>query len=132
MFAPLAVTLLSIQSTSPPVHASEVVVCGRTMRFEDQYCAAVTEGRRWGHRQAAEAHERAGQYALPARAPVAYLAAANNWIAAGEPAKAVVAFDRALAAGLTREARRDALRARAKAALAAGVKCEVTGRSVAH
>ncbi len=115
MIPPIAAALLSIAPTQTAAADAEIFVCGRTMRFEDQYCDAVMEGRRWGHAEAAQAHERQAPYALPGGAAAAYLAAANNWIAAGQPGKAVVAFDRALAAGLTGDERRNVLAARARA-----------------
>ena len=72
-----AAALLS--SAAPPrVTGAEIFVCSRTMRFEDQYCAARTEGRRWGHREAAEAHEAEARYALPQRAAEAWLVARLN------------------------------------------------------
>src|SRR5574339_651408 len=90
-----------LASLAGPGHAprnADVVVCGRTTSFEDQYCDAVLIRRvAWTHAEAAAAHERAARYALPHRAAFSYLAAANNWVAAGDRAKAVVAFDRALA-----------------------------------
>ena len=94
---------------------AEIFVCGRTTRFEDAYCDAAMTGRRWGHAEAAAAHENEARYALPHRAATAYLAAANNWIAAGQPAKAVIAFERALASGLKGDDRSNALLARASA-----------------
>ena len=106
-------TLLAI---APPTPAGEILVCGRSMRFEDQYCAALMEGRPWSHAEAAQAHESYARYALPHRAGAAWLAAANNWIAAGEPARAVTAFDRALAAGLTSNQRAEVRLARRRAA----------------
>ena len=91
----------------------DVVVCSRTMSFEDQYCDAVfIKSRSWSHADAAAAHEAAARYAFPSKAAASYLAAANNWIAAGQASKAVIAFDRALAAGLNGEERRNAFTAR--------------------
>ena len=100
-----------LASLAGPGHAprnADVVVCGRTTSFEDQYCDAVLIRRvAWTHAEAAAAHERVARYALPHRAAFSYLAAANNWVA-----KAVVAFDRALAAGLNEPDRRNVVAAR--------------------
>lgn len=112
----LSITAALLLSAAAPADRQEVLVCSRTTRFEDQYCAALTEGRHWGHSEAAQAHELHARYALPHRAGAAWLAAANNWIAAGEPAKAVIAFDRALAAGLKSEQRAEVRAARERAA----------------
>ena len=114
MFAFAAAALISTAPAPYATEGEEIFVCSRTMRFEDQYCAAVTEGRRWGHAEAAAAHEAEARYSLPHRSAASYIAAANNWIAAGEPEKAVVAFDRALAAGLKGEDRVQVLSARAR------------------
>ena len=107
--------------TVPEPHATageEICVCSRTLSFEDQYCAAVTERRRWGHAEAAAAYEAQAQYALPGKAAAAYVAAANNWIIAGQPVKAVAAFDRSLAAGFMGENKRQVIIARNRAARA--------------
>ena len=117
-----AFALLSAGYPDPVAAPHEAVVCSRTMRFEDQYCDAVLiKKRTWTHADAAVAHETQARYALPGRAGFSFLAAANNWIAAGQPKKAVIAFDRALAAGLSGAERSDALAARKRAALLAGL-----------
>lgn len=116
------IALLLSAGLSDPAGHQEVRVCSRTMRFEDQYCAARTEGRRWGHQEAAQAHELYARYALPERAGAAWLLAANNWIVTGEPARAVIAFDRAMAAGLPKDQRAAVRAARGRAAQA-----ELTG-----
>lgn len=112
-------TLAAVALAAPGYSSDgrDLRVCSRTMSFEDQYCDAVLIRRaRWTHADAAAAHERAARYALPKSAAISFVAAANNWIAAGDLAKAVVAFDRALAADLNETDRKHVLAARHRTA----------------
>ena len=113
MILALAAALASAQA---PV--ADAVVCGRTMSYEDQVCAALQAGKTLSHKESAEAFERAAQYAVPGpKQARAYAAAGNMWIAAGEPGKAALALDRALVGtGLQAEQRGEALLDRARAA----------------
>ena len=109
--------ILAVAATLAAAQA-DVTVCGRTMSYEDQVCAALQAGKTLSHKESAEAFERAAQYALPGpKQARAYAAAGNMWIAAGEPGKAALALDRALAGtGLQAEQRGEALLDRARAA----------------
>ncbi len=113
MILALAAALASAQAP-----AADTVVCGRTMSYEDQICAALQAGKTLSHTESAEAFERAAQYAVPGPSQArAYAAAGNMWIAAGEPGKAALALDRALVGtGLQAEQRGEALLDRARAA----------------
>ena len=101
-----------------PAAAGATVVCGRTMSYEDSVCAAIQAGKELRPAEAAEAYERAAQYAIGDAAKArAQAAAGNMWIAAGKPGKAALALDRALAGtGLQSEQRGEALLDRARAA----------------
>ena len=100
MITSATLAFLMVQSSPVLQPEGSTTVCGRTMRFEDQYCTALFSGRTWTHEDAAKAHERFASFALPSKAADAYLAAANNWMMAGQPARALVDFEHALASGL--------------------------------
>lgn len=119
MILALAAAIAAAQPSPPATTGEEIVVCGRTMNYEDQVCAAIQAGKSWNYKEAAEAYERAAEHAVPGSAnrARAYAAAGNMWIAAGEPGKAALALDRALAGnGLQAEQRGQALLDRARAA----------------
>jgi tetratricopeptide (TPR) repeat protein len=119
MILAFAAALAAAQPAPPATSGSEVVVCGRTMSYDDQICAAIQAGKSWSYKDAAEAYERAAQYSVPTspNRARAYAAAGNMWIAAGEPGKAALALDRALAGiGLQAEQRGQAILDRARAA----------------
>ena len=114
MILALAAALASAQAGT-----ADVTVCGRTMRYEDQVCAALQAGKTLSFKDSAEAYERAAVHSVPngPNQARAYAAAGNMWIAAGEPGKAALALDRALAGtGLQAEQRGEALLDRARAA----------------
>jgi hypothetical protein len=100
MIAYALAALMLVPGGPFPYRDNPTSVCGRTMRFEDQYCAAKMSGQAWTHAEAAMAHERFAPFVAPKNVAAIYLAAANNWMMAGEPEKALVDFNRALASGL--------------------------------
>ena len=115
----LLLTALALAPDPPATSGDEIVVCSRSTSYEDQLCAALQAGKSWNYADAAAAYERAAQYSIPTspKAALAYAAAGNMWIAAGEPGKAALALDRALAhPGLQADQRGQALLDRARAA----------------
>lgn len=107
----------------------ETVVCGRSTRYEDQLCHALSKGREWRYEDAAAAYEEAARYSMPdsPRAAEAYAAAGKMWMAAGRPEHAVSAIDRALSnKGLQPERRAEALRDRTQAATMLGRRVQTS------
>jgi tetratricopeptide (TPR) repeat protein len=102
--------------------------CPDILTVESLVCRATEAGHRGAFRESAESFERAAETKRVTTAVAGdpeidrLLAAAGNmWIAAGDPAKAAVALDKALGGtGLAAEHRGEALLDRARAAEAAG------------
>ena len=102
--------------------------CPDVLNVEALICRATDAGHRGAFRESAEGFERAaetkratGAAANDAEIDRLMAAAGNMWIAAGDPAKAAAALDKALAGtGLAAEHRGEALLDRARAAEAAG------------
>jgi tetratricopeptide (TPR) repeat protein len=102
--------------------------CPDVLNVESLVCRATEAGQRGAFRESAEGFERAAETKRATSAVAGdpeidrLLAAAGNmWIAAGDPAKAAAALDKALSGtGLAAEQRGEALLDRARAAEAAG------------
>lgn len=93
--------------------------CPDTSTAEAHVCRALNAGEAGNSGAAAEAFELAAKASPPGAPETARMlaAAGNMWIAAGEPGKAALALDRALAGtGLRAEQRGEALLDRARAA----------------
>jgi tetratricopeptide (TPR) repeat protein len=119
MILPLALALAAAQ----PVPAAALPSCPSVLTHEAQSCRAVAASKEGRLADAAAAFESAADLAsadAPAR-DRALAAAGNMWIAAGQPGKAAVALDKALAgSGLQAEQHGLALLDRARAAEAQG------------
>ena len=102
-----------------PQSPAEVTVCAAAAHYEDFICYALGHQQKGRFVEAAESFEKAAA-ALPPGDPRkdrALAAAGNMWIAAGQPGKAALALDRAIAGGgLQAEQRGEALLDRARAA----------------
>ena len=122
----IAAVALSTAAAPPPAPSpapAEKVVCAAGPFFEDAICFALAQQEAGKFAESAQSFERAAAAAPAgnARAARALAAAGNMWIAAGEPGKAAVALDRALAGtGLQADQRGLALLDRARAAEAQG------------
>ena len=117
-------TVLAAAATAPSAGGR----CPDVLNVESLVCRATEAGQRGAFRESAEGFERAAETKRATGAVAGdpeidrMLAAAGNmWIAAGDPAKAAAALDKALAGtGLVAEQRGEALLDRARAAEAAG------------
>ncbi|MEO7654170.1 MAG: hypothetical protein ABIS23_00615 [Sphingomicrobium sp.] len=102
--------------------------CPELLTVDTLVCRAVEAQAEGAYKDSAEGFERAAgtkrvtsAVAFDPEVDRLYAAAGNMWIAAGDPAKAAVALDKALSgAGLTGEHRGEALLDRARAAEAQG------------
>ena len=117
-------TLLAAAASAPSAGGR----CPDVLNVEALVCRATEAGQRGAFRESAEGFERAAETKRATGAAAAdpeidrLLAAAGNmWIAAGDPARAAAALDKALSGtGLVGEHRGEALLDRARAAEAAG------------
>ena len=119
MILSLALALAAAQPAPAPAQPS----CPTVLTHEAQSCRAIAASKAGRFAEAATSFEGAADLA-PARDPArdrALAAAGNMWIAAGQPDKAAVALDKALAGtGLQAEQHGLALLDRARAAEAQG------------
>ena len=117
LIAALALTAAPPAAPAPAV--AETPVCAAGPFYDDAICFALAQQKAGRFAESAQSFERAAA-AVPAgnpRAARALAAAGNMWIAAGQPGKAALALDRALAGtGLQAEQRGLALIDRARAA----------------
>lgn len=116
--AVLAALATAAQAAPSTQQVAAEVECGSRPGAEGALCLAVSYSRSGRFAEAAAEFEKAAQLAGPGpHADRALAAAGNMWIGAGQPGKAALALDRALAgAGLQAEQRGEALLDRARAA----------------
>jgi tetratricopeptide (TPR) repeat protein len=107
IFAIAAVLAAAAPAPCPEVVTAEAFIC-RAVR-------AIADDKR---EEAAQAFEQAAQALTPSdpQVPMLYAAAGNSWIEAGQPGKAALDLDKALAGTLTAPQRGQALLDRARAA----------------
>jgi Flp pilus assembly protein TadD len=108
-----------ILAVAAALAAAQAAPCPDVVTAEAFVCRAIRASADSRPGEAAQAFDQAAQALDPGDSQVArlYAAAGNSWIAAGEPGKAALSLDRALAAkGLHGEERGEALLDRARAA----------------
>ena len=118
-FSALVAQVPAAAETAQPAAPREVMVCAAAAHYEDFICYALGHQQKGRFAEAALSFEKAAA-ALAAGDPRhdrALAAAGNMWIAAGQPGKAALPLDRAIAGdGLQAEQRGEALLDRARAA----------------